>query len=533
MEDRYYQREAKLAVNNALKKGISKQLLVMATGTGKTKTAISILNDMGGSSLWLTHSEELIDQSAISFIETLELMSHEELHHLIHTHGSVTELVRNNQRGGMFSDPKTKLIGDEVGVIKADVFVADKHFTIASVQTIWRRLDKLPSNLFDNIIVDEAHYSGANTWVKTLDHFQHKLRLGLTATPYRMDGMLMGDIFDEIVYEYPIDKAIKDGYLCKIDAIRVATTTDIDKVKTIGGELSQRDLEETINTPERNGLIVRKYREFCEGRQFIAFCADVKHAMDLAQAFNDENIKTDFVVGDKDLTTDRKGTIRAFKKDELVGLTNCMVLTAGFDHPEVSCIIEASPTKSLAKYLQQIGRGTRLKKGQFKDLIVLDIVDVTKRHKLINCWELDKQKAPEDRIFISDEKREKLMASRVHKVQLETKIDERVNLLEIPKVKISNSIRMNEDATIKQLEWIERLGYDVKNVNYTKKMCSEIISALSASPAQIWKIKQLGYDVSAGVTIAEAKKIFEIEDEKKAKAQLKQQINNNDFNFEF
>jgi superfamily II DNA or RNA helicase len=211
-----------------------------------------------------------------------------------------------------------------------------------------------------------------------------------------------------------------------------------------------------------------------------------------------------------------------------------MVLTAGFDHSEVSCIIEASPTKSLAKYLQQIGRGTRLKKGAFKDLIVLDIVDVTKRHKLVNCWELDKQKPPEERIFISDEKKEKLLASRQAKVvQTQIQVDERVNLLAIPKAKISNSIRMNEAASEKQLAWIESLGYPVKEVNYTKKMCSEIIGNLPATSNQLWAIKKMGYDTSNGVTIAEASLIFDIEKRKKEEEALKNDINSTNLDFKF
>lgn len=531
MELRYYQREAKEAVLKELKLNVDKQLLVLATGTGKTALATNILQDFG-KALWITHTEELIEQSAIALLSTEIGMPKEELELRLNEEGGLIEYLSNNN-GGMF-ESIPGIIGN-IGVIKEKLMDFSTRLTVASIQTLWRRLDKIPADTFDVIVVDEAHYSGAATWVRALDHFQPKLRLGLTATPYRMDGMLMGDIFDKIVYEYPIDKAVKDGYLCKIDAIRVKTNVDIDKVRTTAGELNQGDLTETINTPERNGLIVRKYLEHCKERQFIGFCANVQHAMDLCQAFKDEGIVADFIVGDKELTTDRKGVIQDFKAGNTMGLTNVMVLTAGFDHPEVSCIIEAAPTKSLSKYLQQIGRGTRLKKGEFKDLIILDFVDTTTRHKLINAWELDKAKEIEDRVFISDEKRQKLIdavIARQPKVNQQVlTIDERVNLLAIPTVKISNSIRMNEPATQAQLDLIQKFGYDIVNNNYTKKMCSEIIGNQPASVKQIWAIKKMGYDVSAGVTIAEAKKIFQIEEDKKAREQMKKDIDNSGFNF--
>jgi len=84
-----------------------------------------------------------------------------------------------------------------------------------------------------------------------------------------------------------------------------------------------------------------------------------------------------------------------------------------------------------------------------------------------------------------------------------SKKDVKVDLLELPKVYISNSIKMEEPATEKQLAWIARLGYDTVNVEYTKKMCSEIISSQPASPKQIALLKWKGYDVSNGATISE------------------------------
>lgn len=517
---RPYQREAIAAINNGLAKGIDKQLLVMATGTGKTFTAVKAVKDKGRL-LWGTHTEELIEQSAIALLAELELMPYNVLVKTINDSGGLIELLR----GGEYSSNwYVSLISSTIGIVKADLFDIDKPIVVASMQTIYRRLDRIAPDHFGVVVVDEAHYSGANTWVRTLNHFTPKLRLGLTATPHRQDGMLLGDLFDEIIYEYNIDRGIAEGYLCELDAIRIKTNVNLDKVKTIAGDLNQGQLEELINTPERNALVVEKYLQYASGRQFIAFCVDVRHAQDLCAAFLDRGVLTNFIVGDKDLTTDRKGVINDFKSAALVGLTNVMVLTAGFDHPNVGCVIMACPTKSLTKYLQQVGRSTRRKDelytGRFgQNSIVLDFIDSTTKHRLVNTWTLDKQKPPQDRTFLTQEKKLKLIAERERRFKVEQlEKDLRVNLLKLPVMKVSNSIRMQEPATPGQLEWIAREGYDIININYTKKMCSDIISNLPASDKQVWVLAKEGYDVSQGVTVAEAKLAFQEIEERKAKA---------------
>lgn len=508
---RYYQIEAKEAVERELKKSIVNQLLVMATGSGKTATSVNIVNGKGRL-LWGTHTEELLEQSAIALLAEKELMPYDILISTIHLHGGLINLLRKKQAlTSLFdSDHFGSLIGDTIGIIKADLFIINKPIVLASMQTLHRRLDRVSSTHFDTIVVDECHYSGSKSWVTALNHFKPKLRLGLTATPFRNDGMLMGDIFDKIVYDYPIEKAIKDGFLCEIDAIRIKTEANIDNVKTLGGELNQGQLEEVVNTNQRNNLIVDKYIEYCNGMQFIAFCVDVQHAMDLTQVFKNRGVNVDFVVGDHELTIDRKGTIAKFKEKKLTGIINVMILTAGFDHPNTGAILMCCPTKSLTKFLQQIGRGTRLKDEEFvakfgQKVKVLDFIDSTSKHRLINTWELDRKKEHEDKIFITKEKKDLLITARNERTfkAAATKQDQKIDLLKLPKVKISDSIRMQEPATEKQLEFIKYLDYDIENINYTKAMCSEIISNLPAKEWQIMKLKNAGYDVSKGVTYSE------------------------------
>lgn len=536
-ELRYYQKEAKEASESHLKKGIKNQLLVMCTGSGKSKTATSIIKDKGPA-LWGTHTEELIDQSAVALLAEQELIPYDTLINIVHENGGLTNLLRDNRYINAFTSDSIQTIVNNIGIIKADLMITDKPIVMASMQTLYRRLDKLSPTKFASLICDESHLFGAKTYLQSLNHFKPNLRLGLTATPYRTDGMLMGDIFDKIIYDYPIEKGIADGFLCEIDAIRVKTQSSLDNVRTLGGELNQGQLEEVINTPARNELIVDKYLQYCSGKQFIAFCVDVQHAIDLTEAFKNKGVNVDFVVGDKELTEDRKGTIAKYKEGKLTGIINVMILTAGFDHPNTGAILMCCPTKSLTKFLQQIGRGTRLKDEAYVSLFgqkvtILDFIDVTSKHRLINTWTLDEGKEIEDRVFVSSEKKLLLINARIERTfkANEQQKDVKIDLLKLPKVKISDSIRMQEPATEGQLAAIAKHGYDIVNDNYTKAMCSDIISSLPAYPSQVRELASAGYDVSKGVTFAEYKQAIKDIHERDAKANTKRLKESNKFPF--
>jgi superfamily II DNA or RNA helicase len=520
---RYYQTEAQDAVFAAMKRGVTDQMLVMATGTGKTYTASQITKKFKRC-LWLTHSEELITQSATALLFSEYTEDKTKLWDVMKQYKGFIEFLDAIDSmcdspllayDSILSTIDYRQVKKLVGVIKQERMDTEPKIIVASIQTLWRRLSKIDAKLFDIIVVDECHMAAAATWEKAIKHFTYKLLLGLTATPHRADGMPLGNIFDEIVYEYPILKAIEDGFLCELDAIGVKTDVNLDKVRTVAGEFNKEDLK-IVNNPIRNQLIVDKYIEYAEGRQAIVFCVDVQHAIDVFDKFQEKGISSSFVVGDKIICPDRKDRIHKFKSGDIAVMTNCMVLTTGFDHPEVACIIMACPTKSLTKFIQCIGRGTRLKKD-FKDCKILDMVDVTSKHRLVNTWSLDEDKPLEEKVFMPKELKLKLIGEREAR---KTKLDAlkakegRIDLFRIPKVYVSDSERMKEPATEAQLKWIKAEGYDVENIEYTKGMCSKIISGLPATDAQIYKLIKEGYDVPVGLTKGEAQAAFNEIDER-------------------
>ena len=203
-----------------------------------------------------------------------------------------------------------------------------------------------------------------------------------------------------------------------------------------------------------------------------------------------------------------------------------MIYTAGADIPIVGCLTLACPTKSTTKFFQQLGRCTRTLPGVIdgldtpelreaaiavsdkKKAIVLDIVDTTSRHRIVNTWTLDKTVPIEQKVFVTTAKRGQMFKeeeekANVRKLDALRKKDERVNLFAMPEFKPVTSIKMTEPATQPQLDWLQRLGYDVKNNTYTKGSASAIISGLSASPKEIKEVRSLGYDVPSNATKGE------------------------------
>lgn len=511
--------------------GILRQLIVMATGLGKTTTAAGLIEHFrnileNSRVLWMTHTEELIEQSVASVMGHLLPEIEEVISKLLSNDGIIDFLNENKKQSSIFYlDYKEKLLLDNLGIIKRDLCIIDRPVVAASVQTLTNRLDRIPSDHFGIIIVDEADLAAAPTWMRCLDHFPNALRFGLTATPERLDGVSLANLFDKQIVEYDIKFGVDNKYLCELDTILVETTVNLDKVRTTAGELNQKDLQ-IVDCPERNIQIVNKWIQYAQGRPTIAYCVGVNHAQNLCEHFRRKDIKAEFVVADTALCPNRRDIIRDFQAGKIDVVCNVDILTAGFDYPNVGCIIPAAPTKSKRKFLQQIGRGTRLKNEMFveifgQNLLILDITDNSRRHHLINTKTLDEGKEIEDRVFISEAKKKKLIEAReARKSKIEHKQmeDQRVNLLTLPKVIFNPYSKAHyEPATEKQLSVLDKLGYDTVNNVYTKMDCMKIISDLPAFDWQITKLEKLGYDVSKGVTAGEASKAFDDYERKKAK----------------
>lgn len=497
----YFQVDCKSAVKNALLRGIKRQLVVMPGGTGKTKTAVDIINDIGGRTCWVAASEELLDQAAFSLITELDLMPQDTLTGVFDLYeGSIVDLLKCKK--GIY---EVLQIQAQIGIIKAESFDIQKPFVLASAQTLYKRLDKIPEEWFKVIVVDEADLYFSATFKKPLEYFKFDLLLGLTATPFRADGVLMDDIFEETVYEYEIGQAIKDGFLCELNAIVVKTTTNLDDVHTKSGDFVEGELSVKVNTPERNNRIVSKYIEHCSGQQFIAFTCDVQHAIDLHDTFNERGIKTEFVVSDKNLTLDRKGIVKRYRNGDITGLVNITIFAAGFDAPNTGCVILARPTKSKRLFLQELFRVTRLKNAAFVAKFgqigtILDIVDGTSKHNLINTHELDKELPIEDRVFTSSANKQKLIDARNERMMEPVKNDKQIQLFRIPKHRVVFGDQSHDPLEPGQRMWLKANKYDVDNITYTRHQFLTIYMASAAPASDVAFLKENGYAVNGHIT---------------------------------
>jgi ATP-dependent helicase IRC3 len=351
---RPYQSEALRAVRDAYKAGKRRVIVSLPTGTGKTVVFAHFprVLKMKKRLLVLAHREELLLQARDKFRAI---------------------------------DPELKVEIEQA----ASHAAPDAKVVVASVPTLARsgaRLARLQPDEFSIVVVDEAHHAVAPSYRRIFEHFglfePHASRylIGFTATPRRGDRQGLGEIFEEVCYARDMREMIRERYLCPITGWRLDTDLSLDNVKVRHGDFVESQLATVVNTPVRNHLLVRAYREYASGRRAIVFCVDVEHAREVHRVFAEAGIRAESIWGELP-REQRRSTLAAFSAGEIDVVSNCNVLTEGFDEPRVDCVIMARPTRSKLLYAQMIGRGTRLHPHK-KDLMVIDVADNSATHQL-------------------------------------------------------------------------------------------------------------------------------------------------------
>ena len=350
LQPRPYQKEAVAAVLEARSRGITRQLISLPTGSGKTVVFSMLAKQLAKKTLVIAHREELLEQAW-------------------------------NKMHLVYPEAKLGLVRGKRNEVHADV-------VITSVQTASqpKRLEMLRRSGFELIIVDEAHHASAVSYRKVIGGLgffsgdPSRLLVGVTATAFRGDRKALGDVFEEIAFERTIMAMIRGGYLCDAVGKSVETEIDLSDVRTAAGDFQVNELAFKINVPERNDLVAKGYLEHCEGRKAVVFCADVQHAKDMAEAFGNHGVPVATVWGNM-ASEDRHKTLQDFSRGRYQVLTNCAVLTEGFDDPSIAAVIMARPTTSPGLYTQMVGRGLRTYPGK-RDCLVMDFGDNVGRHKL-------------------------------------------------------------------------------------------------------------------------------------------------------
>ncbi|MBU1537437.1 DUF3427 domain-containing protein, partial [Myxococcota bacterium] len=350
------------ALQAARQNGNFRNLVVAATGTGKTVIAALDYREqvrVKGHSphlLFVVHRKEILQQALDCFRIVLRDQNFGEL------------LVDGNQP-------------------------TEWRHVFASVQSLnsqrpWERLGR---NHFVHVIVDEAHHGAASSYRPLFEQLQPELMLGLTATPERMDGSsILPDFDNRMTAEIRLPEALSEKLLCPFHYFGVADNIDLSGEQFWrNGRYAVDALEkiytgDDIRAKQRIDVVLtalQRYQpeifEEHNNNKGIGFCAGVKHAQYMAEHFQTAGIKAEVVTGNTP-RDEREKNLRDLRNGDLKFIFTVDVLSEGIDIPEINLVLFLRPTESLTVFLQQLGRG--LRHAPEKDcLTVLDFVGQTHR----------------------------------------------------------------------------------------------------------------------------------------------------------
>lgn len=351
---RPYQLQAENEIRHRFRAGYRRVLYVLPTGGGKTTVAASIIHQAaarGSKILFLAHRKELIDQAS----------------------------------------ERLSGLGVRHGVIMADDHRANAApVQVGSIQTVARRgMPWVP----DLVFVDECHRIKGQQYMTVLDSMRSALVIGITATPVRTDGKGLRPPFETMVTGPTLAELTEAKHLVPARTY-ARKKPDLSAVHTTAGDYQQDELETAMNRPEIVGDVVREWQKHASGRTTAVFAVGVKHSLALRDAFIAAGIRAEHLDGSTP-KAERERLLLDLAAGRITVLTNCGVLSEGWDCPVVSAVSIVRPTQSLSLYLQMAGRALRPADGKV-DCVLLDHGGCVCRHGLVTAereWSLDGDEA--------------------------------------------------------------------------------------------------------------------------------------------
>lgn len=352
---RDFQKRILEALEAARENGSFRNLVVAATGTGKT--VISAFdyarhrqkNPQRNRLLFVVHRKEILQQARDCFRAVLRDANFGEL-----------------------------LVDGEVP--------GDWNHVFASVQSLTSRApwERFGRDHFHFVIVDEAHHGKAPSYRPLFDHLEPQVLLGLTATPERADGSpLLPDFDNRFAAEIRLPEALEEKLLCPFhyfgvtDPLSVADESFWSRGKYDVDALTRAYTGDDIRARQRLDIIIgalNKYQPNLDSTYAVGFCASVQHAEFMADKFREAGHLAETVLGSTPGQI-RHDRIQAFRRGEITFLFTVDVFSEGIDIPEINLVMFLRPTESLTVFLQQLGRGLRHSNSTGKEcLTVLDFV---------------------------------------------------------------------------------------------------------------------------------------------------------------
>lgn len=319
---RDYQIEMKTRLMEAWKAHRS-VMVQMPTGTGKTHLLASVVSEFvssAGSGVWLiAHRRELVAQME----ETLA----------------------------------------KYGIRREDTPVR-----VMSVQWLsrhWNEVGDAPGL----IVIDEAHHALAASYTEMWKRYSAAKKLGVTATPCRLNSRGFTELFEVLVTSWSIAEFIEKGVLSVFDYVSIRPGSEeqrlIDGLEKRGadGDYQVKEMDAVLNRRPGIERLYRSVRQFASGKKGMVYAISIEHARRIAEYYSRRGVNA-VAVDSKTPAMERKRMVEEFRHGKIEVLVNVDVFSEGFDCPDVEFVQLARPTLSLAKYLQQVGRGLRRSEGK-------------------------------------------------------------------------------------------------------------------------------------------------------------------------
>lgn len=349
---RDYQSEAILAVGFQYSCGLNRLVINLPTGMGKTVIMCFLAAATPGKIVFIMHREELIDQTIAKLMEICPART--------------------------------------IGKVKAQDKQTDAELVVCSIQTLAASpLTCAALGTPAMIQVDECHHAAAKTYkaaLTTLGAFDGVLTVGFTATLSRNDELGLGDVWQRVAYKQTVEWGEKQGFILPTRDVQIVVPSlDLAAIKQTEDEWGESDysaqaLGDALINANAGKILAAEYKRRAGRRRGVVFCPTKKAAQVIAQDFRDAGIATGVITGDTD-RDERRAMYDDMRAGRLQVLVNCMVLTEGFDMPEIECVVIARPTKSQSLFVQMRGRGTRPCEEIGKTFcLLLDTVGVTAEH---------------------------------------------------------------------------------------------------------------------------------------------------------
>ena len=417
-----YQKEMLRQIEEAFRKHQS-VMVQMPTGTGKTILLAEVVKSEKGKvknpCVWIVvHRRELVEQIKETLNASLNATHNVECEMLNATHKVECEMLNVNE---------AKQLDSSFFVLHSslphDSSLPPRVFSIQWLSKHYHELEEKPSL----IIIDEAHHAVAKTYKEVMDAYPEARKLGLTATPCRLNRRGFTDLFDVLLQSWSVKKFIADGWLSMYDYMSIREDCEdwciVKSLRKRGadGDFSLREMSEKLNVQPSIGRLCDTILRYAPDKKGITYAIDIAHAERIAQYYREHGLNA-VAISSKTPPEERKQLIEWFRNtnchespedsntnyhelpmnlslnsrqfktqnsklitqnrlcrqfktqnSKLKILITVDLFGEGFDCPDVEFIQLARPTLSLAKYLQQVGRGMRVFEGK-KYCLILDNV---------------------------------------------------------------------------------------------------------------------------------------------------------------